>query len=229
MTTALGRPAAAGPSYVGRGRLTKGQRRALERLWPQFGITAPNQPLELDRLFGRSAPCRLDIGFGMGDGLIEMAAASPQTNYLGIELYLPGLGSTLMKLEQRQLDNVRLIYGDAWRVLSEGIPTGALEAASVFFPDPWPKKRHHKRRLVQPAFARLLADALCAGGRLYLATDWEDYAAHMLRALGETPGLVNAAGDGRFSPRPAERPATKFEARGRRLGHGEWDLVFVRR
>lgn len=229
VTAAPGPPFADAAGHVGRGRLTKGQRRALERLWPSFGVAAPRTPLDFDRLFGRRGPCRLDIGFGMGDALLDMAGACPQANYLGVELYLPGIGSALMKLEQGRLDNVRLVYGDAGRVLSEGIPAGSLETVSIFFPDPWPKKRHHKRRLVQPPFSRLIADALRPGGCLYVATDWEDYAAHMLRVLEETPGLINAAGAGRFAPRPPERPTTKFERRGRRLGHDVRDLVFTRR
>jgi len=228
MSAALGPIPTAAGGYVGRGRLTKGQRRALEQLWPQFGIAAPEAHIDLRALFGRAAPCRLDIGFGMGDALLDAAADAPHANHLGVELYLPGIGSALMKLEQRQLQNVRLVYGEAGRVLADAIPAKSLEAVSIFFPDPWPKKRHHKRRLVQAPIARLIGAALRPGGRLSLATDWQDYADHMVRVLDETLGLTNTAGPGRFAPRPPERPTTKFEARGRRLGHGVWDLVYVR-
>jgi tRNA (guanine-N7-)-methyltransferase len=215
-------------SYAARGRLTKGQRRAVETLWPRYGIEAGSAPLNLDEVFGRDAPRRMEIGYGMGDTLITMAAADPDRDYLGVEIYPPGIGSVLKKIEAAQLHNIRLLWGDAAQLLSTLIPAASLEAVYIYFPDPWPKKRHHKRRLVQPPLARLLAERLAPGGRLHLATDWEDYALHMLEVLGATPGLVNTAGAGGFAQRPAERPLTKFERRGQRLGHGVWDLVFTR-
>jgi tRNA (guanine-N7-)-methyltransferase len=215
-------------SYAARGRLTKAQRRAVETLWPRYGIEAGSAPLNLDEVFGRDAPRRMEIGYGMGDALITMAAADPDRDYLGVEIYPPGIGSVLKKIDAAQLHNIRLLWGDATQILSTQIPAAALEAVYIYFPDPWPKKRHHKRRLVQPPLARLLADRLAPGGRLHLATDWEDYALHMLEVLGATPGLVNTAGAARFAQRPAERPLTKFERRGQRLGHGVWDLVFTR-
>lgn len=215
-------------SYAARGRLTKGQRRALQTLWPRYGIEAGNGPLNLHGLFGRRAPRRMEIGYGMGDALIAMAAANPDRDYLGVEIYPPGIGSTLKKIDAAQLHNIRLLWGDATQLLSSVIPAASLETVYIFFPDPWPKKRHHKRRLIQPPLAQALADRLAPGGHLHLATDWEDYALHMLEVLGATPGLVNTDGAGGFAQRPAERPLTKFERRGQRLGHGVWDLVFTR-
>lgn len=215
-------------SYVGRGRLTRGQRRALERLWPVYGVGGNAGPLQLDSLFGRRAPCHLEIGFGMGDVLLDMAAGHPAHNYLGIEVYAPGIGSALRKLHDRQLHNVRLLHGDAMTFLSDRISPASLAAVYVFFPDPWPKKRHHKRRLVHPDFVSLVARALEHGGRVLLATDWQDYADHILQTFSAAPEFINAAGGG-FARRPDERPLTKFESRGRKLGHSVYDLEFIRR
>lgn len=215
-------------SYVARGRLTSGQRRALERYWPRYGIEGGTSPLQLEEIFGRRAPCHLEIGFGMGEALLEMATSHPEVNHLGIEVYLPGIGSLLKRVHEQQLHNLRILNGDACELLDRSIPDASFEVIQLFFPDPWPKKRHHKRRIVQPPFAALLAQKLLPGGRLLMATDWQDYAEHMLQVLSATPGLVNTAGPGRYAPRPAERPLTKFEARGQRLGHPVWDLVFVR-
>ena len=215
-------------SYTGRGRLTQGQRRALDQLWPLYGIAAGNAPLCLDALFGRRAPCHLEIGFGMGDVLLHMAMGNPACNYLGIEVYAPGIGSALLKLHDRQVQNVRLLHGDAVTALGGRLPAQSLAAVCVFFPDPWPKKRHHKRRLVQPDFAALVARALEHGGQVHLATDWRDYADHMLATFDAAPEFINTAGQGHFSAHPPERPVTKFEARGRRRGHDVWDLAFIR-
>jgi len=215
-------------SYAARGRMTKSQRHAVETLWPRYGVAAEAGPLDLEQTFGRHAPCCMEIGFGMGDALVAMASAHPDKNYIGVDVYPPGIGSTLRKIDAAQLRNVRLLWGDAAVLTATVIPAGSLETVYIFFPDPWPKKRHHKRRLVQPPLAHLLAGRLAPGGRLHLATDWEDYAGHMLEVLGGTPGLVNIAGADQFVPRPLERPLTKFERRGQRLGHGVWDLVFTR-
>ena len=216
-------------SFVRReGRMTAAQRRALTALWPSYGVELAAGLLDLDALFERRAPRVLEIGFGMGDALLAMAAAHPEHDYLGIEVYRPGIGRLLNRLAADAIGNVRVFSADAVEVLERCIPDAALAAVCMFFPDPWPKQRHRKRRLVQPAFATLLARKLDVGGRLYLATDWEDYAGQMLSVLGATPALCNLAGPGLYAPRPAERSLTKFELRGQCLGHGVWDLIFER-
>ncbi len=216
-------------SFVRReGRLTAGQARALDQLWPRWGLEFRGEPLDLDRAFGRRAPRHLEIGFGRGESLLALAAAHPERDYLGIEVHRPGVGSLLLRLEQNGIDNVRIVCADAAEVLARGIPPGSLERVLLWFPDPWPKKRHHKRRLVQPAFADRVAAVLQPGGCWHLATDWEDYARHMMAVLEAHPAFTNPAGPGRCSPR-GERPPTKYEQRGRRLGHGVWDLVYCTR
>ena len=216
-------------SFVRReGRLTRGQQRALDLLWPQFGIEAGEGPLELDTLFGRSAPKVLEIGFGMGASLAQMAAAKPDWDFLGIEVHRPGVGTLLRHIEEQGLSNVRVICADAVEVLKQRIPDASLDRVQLFFPDPWHKKRHHKRRIVQPEFVALIAAKLKPGGVFHLATDWENYAQHMLAVLSASPQFRNQAGEGHYAPRPEERPLTKFEQRGQRLGHGVWDLLFVR-
>lgn len=218
-------------SFVRReGRLTEGQRRALERLRARFGIEYSENPLDLAAIFGRTAPITLEIGFGNGETLVEMAAAAPERDFLGIEVHRPGVGQLLRLAEEKGLANLRVICHDAVEVLSRQIPPESLATVQIFFPDPWPKKRHHKRRLVQPAFVALLVTRLRPGGALHLATDWEDYALHMREVLLGEPALENTSDpeDG-FSPRPDSRPESKFERRGQRLGHGVRDLVFRRR
>ncbi|MBT8420159.1 MAG: tRNA (guanosine(46)-N7)-methyltransferase TrmB [Gammaproteobacteria bacterium] len=216
-------------SFVCRpGRITRAQQRALETGWQQFGIETRNEVLDLNGIFGRHAPRYLEIGFGMGDGLMEMALANPQCDYLGIEVYEPGLGRLIHQLTERNISNVRAIRGDAVEVLERCITQRALDGVFLYFPDPWPKKRHHKRRIVQPGFVSLVCGRLKPGGYFELATDWADYAAHMLKTLEAESGFTNMAGPGRFPPRPIRRPFTKFEQRGRGIGHGIWDLVFVR-
>nr|VFJ67199.1 MAG: tRNA (guanine-N(7)-)-methyltransferase [Candidatus Kentron sp. FW] len=216
-------------SFVNRpGRITHAQRQALVTNWQRFGIETGDYLLDLDAIFGRRAPRYLEIGFGMGDGLIEMALANPQRDYLGIEVYEPGLGRLLHRLSRENVANVRAIRGDAVEVLSRCIAPHGLDGILIYFPDPWPKKRHHKRRIVQPAFVSLICVCLNPGGRLELATDWEDYAMHMLKTLELEPRLRNLAGSGYFSARPEHRPVTKFERRGERCGHRIWDLVFLR-
>lgn len=212
-------------SYVLRqGRVSNAQARAHHELLPRFGIAFSNQQLDLDRLFGRAAPRILEIGFGMGETTASIAAAHPDVDYLGIEVHTPGVGSLLKLIDAHGLSNLRLIQHDAVEVLREMIAPGSLDGAHIFFPDPWPKKRHHKRRLVQTDFIALLASRLKPGGYLHLATDWEEYAEQMLAVLAAEPQLENTA-DG-YAPRPDYRPQTKFETRGLKLGHGVWDIVF---
>lgn len=208
------------------GRLTKGQKNALERLWPKYGIDVRENLLDPDSVFGRSAPCIVEIGLGMGDALVEMALRHPENNYLGIEVYRPGIGSVLKKLDEGGATNVRVICEDASVILKQMVPDVSLDAIYIFFPDPWPKKRHHKRRLIQTPFVELLGDKLKPGGILHMATDWEDYAHHMMAVMNYMPEFINTAGQNHFSPRPDYRPLTKFEQRGRRLGHQVWDLIF---
>ena len=211
-------------SYVQReGRMTPAQRRALETLLPKYGVPPGTGPLDLDALFGRRAPRVLEIGFGDGETLAALAAANPGTDYLGVEVHRPGVGHLLLKLEKDGIGNVRVACSDAVEVLGDRIPDGSLAGINIFFPDPWPKKRHHKRRLIQPGFTELLARKIAAGGRLHLATDWVHYAEQMQATLSACPGFE----PGSPGP-PAARPGTRFEARGRRLGHEIRDLVFIR-
>jgi tRNA (guanine-N7-)-methyltransferase len=216
-------------SFVKReGRMTEAQKRAFETLWPRYGIDFSGQPLVLPALFGRAAPVVLEIGFGNGEHLLARAAAEPQHDFIGVEVHRPGVGRVLHRAEAAGLTNLRVVSHDAVEVLRDGIADGALTQVVIQFPDPWHKKRHHKRRLIQPAFAQLLARKLRQGGVLQLATDWADYADHMLAVLNAEPSLHNDAADGRFVPRPATRLKTRFESRGERLGHAVFDLQFRR-
>jgi tRNA (guanine-N7-)-methyltransferase len=215
-------------SYVLRaGRVGSGQARALAELGPRYLLPYQSGLVDLDAIYGRSAPKILEIGFGMGEGLAEIAAAHPENDYLGVEVHTPGVGALLKQVGERGLDNVRVIQHDAVEVLTHMLAPGSLAGVHIFFPDPWHKKRHNKRRLIQPPFVRLLAGRIAPGGYLHLATDWEDYALQMLEVLSAEPELANIT-DG-FSARPDTRPLTKFEQRGIRLGHGVWDLVFHKR
>jgi tRNA (guanine-N7-)-methyltransferase len=215
-------------SYVLRaGRITRAQRRALDELLPVLGIPFRAQLLDLDEVFGRRARRIVEIGFGNGDALVELAAASPADDFLGIEVHPPGIGHCLLAIEAGRLPNVRVIAHDAVEVLAHQLGPASLDEVLLYFPDPWPKSRHHKRRIVQPAFAALVAERLRPGGVLRLATDWEPYAEWILEVLGAERRLANAAPGGRFVERP-ERGATRFEARGRRLGHRVFDLEYVR-
>jgi tRNA (guanine-N7-)-methyltransferase len=214
-------------SYVLRqGRFSRGQQRAYAELLPRFGIPYGAAPLDFARTFGRVAPVVAEIGFGMGETTARIAAENPHLDYLAIEVHAPGVGSLLKQLEAQGLTNVRIVRHDAVEVLRDMVPAASLAAIHVFFPDPWPKKRHHKRRLLQPAFAALAASRLAPGGQLHVATDWQEYAEEVLALLAATPGLANTADA--FAPRPSTRPETKFERRGLKLGHGVWDLVFTR-
>jgi tRNA (guanine-N7-)-methyltransferase len=217
-------------SFVMRtGRMTTGQARALDELWPRYGADYSPAPLALDALFGRSAPRTLEIGFGNGEHLAKLAATHPERDYLGIEVHRPGVGHLLMLAGMNDLKNLRVSDHDAVEVLREQIPAASLDELLVLFPDPWHKKRHHKRRLVQPPFVELVASRLHSGGVLRLATDWEEYAQQMLEVL-RAAGTVftNLSPTGDWMPRPEERAPTRFEKRGARLGHGVWDLAFRR-
>jgi tRNA (guanine-N7-)-methyltransferase len=213
-------------SYVLRqGRLTRGQQQALDRLWPAYGIDFKPQPIDLACTFGRAAPVILEIGFGNGDSLLQQAKDNPDNNYLGIEVHRPGVGRLLHRAREADIGNLRVVNHDAVEVLQQQIPDNSLDCIQLFFPDPWHKKRHHKRRIVNPAFIRLVHQKLKPGGTFHLATDWEDYAQYMLTGMEQAQGFVNTAGMGKYA-KDTERPATKFEHRGRRLGHGVWDLVY---
>jgi tRNA (guanine-N7-)-methyltransferase len=209
------------------GYMSKGQQRAYDSLLPQLGLSYQPEAQDLDAAFGRCAPKVVEIGFGMGGATADIAQARPDTDYLGIEVHGPGVGSLLKLVDERQLSNVRVIQHDAVEVFTHMLAPASLDGVHVFFPDPWHKKRHNKRRLIQPPFVALLASRIKPGGYLHLATDWEDYAIQMLDVLSQEPSLENTA-DG-YAPRPDYRPLTKFEQRGLRLGHGVWDLVFRRR
>jgi tRNA (guanine-N7-)-methyltransferase len=214
-------------SFVTRaGRLTGAQQRALVELWPKYGLAFDAKPFELDAIFGRHAERVLEIGFGNGDHLATLAAAHRERDYLGIEVHRPGVGRLLLSIEERGITNLRIVCHDAVEVLETQIPRRALTEVLILFPDPWPKKRHHKRRLIQDAFIALLVERLAPAGVLRLATDWEPYALQMLEVLEAAPQLSNLAAGARFMPRPEERAPTRFEARGERLGHLVWDLAF---
>jgi tRNA (guanine-N7-)-methyltransferase len=224
--------AAAAPrirSFVVRaGRIGPGQARALATLSLRYVVPFAAAPLDAAEVFGRVAPLVLEIGFGMGAATAAIAAARPEVDYLGVEVHPPGVGALLQRIDEAQLRNVRIVQHDAVEVVQSMIAPESLAGAHVFFPDPWPKKRHHKRRLIQPAFVGLLASRLAAGATLHCATDWEPYAEQMLAVLAQEPSLANAAGAG-FADRPATRPQTKFEQRGIARGHGVRDLVFTKR
>lgn len=216
-------------SFVVRaGRAGTGQLRARELLGPRFVLPYAPRPLDRAAAFGRVAPLVVEIGFGMGAATAEIAAANPGVDYLGLEVHPPGVGALLKRIGELGLGNVRIVEHDAVEVLEHMLQPGSLAGVHVFFPDPWPKKRHHKRRLLQPGFVSLLASRLQPGGRLHAATDWQPYAEEMLATFGAEPLLANTSPGG-FAPRPDTRPLTKFEARGLGLGHGVWDLVFERR
>ena len=209
------------------GRVSNAQQRAHETLLPKYGIPYAPGLIELDHVFGRRAPKILEIGFGMGETTAAIAALHPENDYLGIEVHTPGVGSLLKTIEEEGLTNVRIVQHDAVEVLCHMIGHGTFDGVHVFFPDPWPKKRHHKRRLLQPAFVALLVERMKPGAYLHVATDWQEYAEYVLAVLKNNPLLENTAMD--YAPRPAYRPQTKFETRGLKLGHGVWDVIFKRR
>ena len=203
-----------------------GQMRALAELGPRLVLPFESKPLDPMAVFGRTAALVVEIGFGMGQATAAIAAAQPERDFIGIEVHPPGVGALLQRIDQAGLTNLRLLQHDAVAVLESMIAPASLAAVHVFFPDPWHKKKHHKRRLIQPPFVALLASRLAPGGRLHCATDWQPYAQQMLAVLTAEPSLANSC-DG-FAPRPDYRPQTKFELRGLNLGHGVWDLVFTR-
>lgn len=214
-------------SFVKReGRLTTGQQRAIEEFFPRYGIVFQESPLNFAESFQRVAPCILEIGFGDGSSLVEMAAQNPLQNYIGIEVHRPGVGNILLQIEKRELNNIRVIHYDAVDVLNKMITNNSLHAVYLFFADPWHKTRHRKRRLVQSEFVQLLRNKLKVDGVFHMATDWQDYAKHMMRVMSNAEGFANTSGINNYIDRPDYRPLTKFEQRGKRLGHGVWDLIF---
>ena len=220
-------------SYVLRtGRMTPGQQRAFDENWQRRGLEHSGGPLVFDTAFGRPGPRVLEIGFGMGQSLVAMAEAAPATNFIGIEVHKPGVGGLLNSMlaheGEQGVDNIRVYCHDAVEILRDCIPDASLDTIQIFFPDPWHKKRHNKRRLIQPPFVDQLRDKLKPGGTLHLATDWEHYAQQMMAVLSVARGLSNACAPEHYAPRPEHRPLTKFELRGERLGHGVWELIFKR-
>ncbi|NYS31228.1 MULTISPECIES: tRNA (guanosine(46)-N7)-methyltransferase TrmB [unclassified Pantoea] len=224
-----GRPLRRIRSFVRRqGRLTKGQQQALDTLWPVMGVEYQPTPVDLPALFGREAPVTLEIGFGMGASLVTMAQNTPHQDFLGIEVHAPGVGACLAAAKEADLQNLRVMCHDAVEVLEKMIPDNSLRMVQLFFPDPWHKARHNKRRIVQVPFAELVMRKLKLGGVFHMATDWEAYAEHMLEVMNSIDGYRNQSEQQNYVPRPETRPLTKFEQRGQRLGHGVWDLMFER-
>lgn len=216
-------------SFVKReGRLTKAQGKALEEQWPNMGLNIEQGVLHLDEVFGRTAPRVLEIGFGMGKSLVEMAVAAPNNDFIGIEVHRPGVGACLADAAEASLSNLRVFEHDAVDVLEKCIADDSLDRLQLFFPDPWHKTRHHKRRIVQSEFVQQLRAKLKIGGEFHMATDWEPYAEHMLEVMLNAEGYQNIAPDNGYVPRPEYRPITKFEVRGQKLGHGVWDIIFKR-
>ncbi|MBA0169120.1 MULTISPECIES: tRNA (guanosine(46)-N7)-methyltransferase TrmB [Pectobacterium] len=224
-----GRPMRRIRSFVRRqGRLTNGQQLALDNYWPVMGVEYQTELVDFNALFGRDAPVVLEIGFGMGASLVTMAAQHPEQNFLGIEVHLPGVGACLASAQEAGISNLRVMCHDAIEVLMKMIPDGSLSMVQLFFPDPWHKARHNKRRIVQVPFVELVQSKLKVGGVFHMATDWEPYAQHMLEVMTSVAGYRNLSDKNDYVERPDSRPLTKFEARGQRLGHGVWDLMFER-
>jgi tRNA (guanine-N7-)-methyltransferase len=225
-----GKPLRTVRSFVRReGRLTPGQQRAIDTLWPQFGIDYNDTLMDLNEVFGRDAPKVLEIGFGNGNSLTQMAVNQPDHDFIGVEVHRPGVGQLLKAIEEHGLTNLRVACTDAVELLKHRIADHSLERVQLYFPDPWHKKRHHKRRIIQPQFVTLLAKKIKSGGHLHMATDWEHYAHQMLEDLSNNDSFINCAEDSNYILRPDYRPLTKFEQRGHKLGHGVWDILFKRR
>lgn len=217
-------------SYVPRGRRTDAQERAYEVMWPQYGLTLDQGMIDSDKIFGRTAPLFLEIGFGSGQSLLAVAKLQSEHNFIGVETHQPGIGALLMGMQEEDIKNLRVFYGDVIDVLEKCIPDAALAGVHIFFPDPWPKRRHHQRRLIQAEFIRLLIAKLQQGGVLHLATDWDHYAAHMMRVLSSEADISNLAGLGRFANRSSQRPiVTKFEGRAIREGRSIWEMQFQKK
>lgn len=217
-------------SYVPRGRRTDAQERAYEVMWPQYGLAIDQGMIDADKIFGRVAPLFLEIGFGSGQSLLAVAKVQPEHNFIGVETHQPGIGALLMGMQEDDINNLRVFYGDVIDVLEKCIPDAALAGVHIFFPDPWPKRRHHQRRLIQAEFIRLLIAKLQQGGVLHLATDWDHYAAHMMRVLSSEADISNLAGLGRFANRSSQRPiVTKFEGRALREGRSIWEMQFQKK
>ena len=227
---------AAEPAYLRRirsfvlreGRMTPAQQRAFDAHWSRFGLDYTGTARDFTEVFGRQAPRVMEIGFGNGEALAWASEHDPERDYIGIEVHRPGVGRLMNALAEQQAQNVRVYRHDAVEVLRDEIAPGALNEVRILFPDPWPKKRHHKRRIVQPAFAQDIRQKLAIGGVFHMATDWENYAEHMLEVMSAAEGYENTSATGNWVPRPDWRPLTKFEQRGHRLGHGVWDLIFKR-
>ncbi|KTD23991.1 MULTISPECIES: tRNA (guanosine(46)-N7)-methyltransferase TrmB [Legionella] len=217
-------------SYVLRGgRVSHRQQLALEHLLPTYELSVEQGFWDLQSIFGRKAKTIVEVGFGMGASLVAMAQQQPECNFIGIEVHKAGIGSLVADLYEQAITNVRVVSKDAVEVLKHHVPDESLAGVQIFFPDPWPKKRHHKRRLIQAEFVELLVRRLEMGGFIHCATDWQDYAEHMKLVLSQQQRLINQQTDGDFSPRPITRPLTKFEQRGQRLGHGVWDLIYIKK
>ena len=210
------------------GRMTAGQQRGMDEFWPKWGLTLDQGMINPVEVFEREAPLVLEIGFGMGDSLLEQAKTMSDHNFIGIEVHTPGVGRLMAEAGDAGLTNLRAYEDDAIEILKQCIPDGSLDLLQLFFPDPWHKKRHHKRRIVQAEFAQLVRQKLKVGGRFHMATDWENYAEHMVEVMKQADGYENTATDGDYVPRPDSRPVTKFEKRGERLGHGVWDIIYRR-
>lgn len=208
------------------GRMTDGQKASYESHWAQYGLDLADGLLDMEKTFGRRAPLVVEIGFGMGDSLYQMCLSKADTDFIGIEVHSPGVGRLMNCASESELDNLRVYLADAKDVLSECIPEGSVDRVQIYFPDPWHKKKHKKRRLVQSEFILQLTPKISSGGRIHLATDWQDYAEQMLAVMEANESYSNVSGEGRYSERPDWRPETKFERRGHRLGHGVWDLIY---
>lgn len=216
-------------SFVKReGRLTKGQQAALDAHWPTMGLEHQSGLVDFANLFGNNNPVTLEIGFGMGASLVEMATNDPQRNFVGIEVHLPGVGACLSAAHEAKVENLKVYEHDAVEIFKDCLVEESLDRVQLFFPDPWHKKRHHKRRIVQAQFVEMVRSKLAIGGIFHMATDWENYAEHMIEVMNEAPGFENIATSGDYVERPDSRPLTKFEQRGHRLGHGVWDIMFKR-
>ena len=217
-------------SFVMRaGRMTDSQRKAYERLLPIYGLTLEKGVKGLEGAFDNEGDVVFEIGFGMGDSLVDMAKAAPEKNFIGVEVHTPGVGRLLNRCDTEGVSNLRVYQDDAVDVLADCVADGSLAKVQIFFPDPWHKKKHNKRRIVQPDFIQSLRKKLKVGGVIHLATDWENYAEQMMEVMSAAEGLDNQEGVGQFAVKPDDRPVTKFERRGQRLGHGVWDLLFIKK